>query len=87
MLKTAQTNTKNPKFAKLSDSDKKVLTFATLLHNTDKNFGDTTDSAFDAFFIAQKFGFSDNEAKKVYSIVQSSNLIEKFMAKALKKAD
>ena len=80
MLKTAQSITKNSKFAKLSDSDKKVLTFATLLHNTDKNFGDTTDSAFDAFFIAQKFGFSDNEAKKVYSIVQSSNLIEKFMA-------
>ena len=80
MLKTAQSITKNPKFAKLSDSDKKVLTFATLIHNTDKNFGDTTDSAFDAFFIAQKFGFSDNEAKKVYSIVQSSNLIEKFMA-------
>lgn len=79
MLKSLQTIIKNPKYVSLSDSDKKVLTFATLLHNTDKDFGNATDSAFDAFFIAQKFGFSPDEAKKVYLIVQSSDVIEKFM--------
>ena len=79
MLKSLQKIVQNHEFDNLSDSDKKVLTVATLLHNTDKISGSTTESAFDAYFIAKKFNMSDKEAQKVYTIIENSDAVEKFM--------
>ena len=79
MLKSLQKVVQNPEFDKLSDSDKKILTISTLLNNTDKLSGSTKESAFDAYFIAKKFNMTDEEAKKVYSIIESSNCIDEFM--------
>lgn len=78
-IKTLQKIVQNPTFEKLSDSDKKVMLISTLLHNTDKVSKDTAESAFDAYFIAKKFNTTDAEAKKIYKIVESSDLINKFM--------
>ena len=79
-IKSLQKVVQNPKFETLSESDKKVMILSTLLHNTDKTSGSTSESAFDAYFISQRFGVSDKEAQKIYKIVESSDLINKFMA-------
>ena len=79
-IKSLQKVVQNPKFDTLSDSDKKVMVLSTLLHNTDKVSGSTSESAFDAYFISQRFGVSDIEAQKIYKIVESSDLIDKFMS-------
>ena len=79
-IKSLQKVVQNPKFDTLSDSDKKVMVLSTLLHNTDKVSGSTSESAFDAYFISQRFGVSDIKAQKIYKIVESSDLIDKFMS-------
>ncbi len=79
MLKTLQKIVQKPEFNNLSDSDKKVMITATLLHNTDKISGSTSESAFDAYYIGEKMGLSKAELLKVYKIVEASDLIEKFM--------
>ena len=70
---------KHPKFETFSDIDKRIVTVATLLNNVDKTSGTTSESAFDAFFIMRKFGLSEKEARKVYTIIETSDLIDKFM--------
>ncbi len=79
MLKSLQKIVKNPQFEKLSESDKRVLSVAALLHNTDKLSHNSTESAFDAYFIAKKFNMTEPEAQKVYNIVEGSDIIERFM--------
>ena len=79
VIKTLHKIIKNPSYKNLSESDKKILTLAALLHKTDTS-GSTVGSAFDAFFIAQKFGFTESECKKLYKIIQTSDTIEKFMS-------
>ncbi len=79
MLKSLQKIVKNSSFEKLSESDKRVLMVATLLHNTDKVSNNISEAAFDAFFIAKKFNMTDEEAQKVYCIIESSDFVEKFM--------
>lgn len=78
-IKALQKIVQKPGFDNLSDSDKKVLITATLLHNTDKASGSTSESAFDAYYIGQKMGLSKAELAKLYKIVEASDLIEKFM--------
>ncbi len=79
-IKSLQKVVQNPKFDTLSSSDKKVMLLSTLLHNTDKVSGSTSESAFDAYFISKRFNMSDSEAQKIYKIVESSDLINKFMS-------
>lgn len=78
-IKSLQKIVQNPKFERLTEEDKRILVVSTLLHNTDKVSGKTSESAFDAYFISKKLGFSDKEAQKIYKIVESSDLINKFM--------
>lgn len=78
-VKTLQRVVQKPNFEALSDSDKKILTMAVLLHNTDNAAGSTRGSAFDGFFIGQKFGLSEAESVKLYKVIESSDIVEKFM--------
>ena len=78
--------TQNPKFEKLSDSDKKVLSIASLLHDVTKAEGlrdamHPTESAFDAFHITQKLNLSEDERVKVYELIKSHNWLDKMCAK------
>ena len=65
-IKALQKVLQNPYFNTLSESDKKVMVIATLLHNTDKISGTTSESAFDAYFIAKRLNMSNQDAKKIY---------------------
>ncbi|MFI3300552.1 MAG: hypothetical protein R3Y28_03940 [Candidatus Gastranaerophilales bacterium] len=78
-IKSLQKVVQNSKFEILSSSDQKVMLLSTLLHNTDKISGSTSESAFDAYFIAKKFNISDKEAQKIYKVVESADIIDKFM--------
>lgn len=78
-VKTLQKVVQKPNFDALSDSDKKVLTMAVLLHNTDNTSGSIQGCAFDGFFIGQKLGLSEAEAVKLYKVIESSDIVEKFM--------
>lgn len=84
-IKALQKVLQNPYFNTLSESDKKVMVIATLLHNTDKISGTTSESAFDAYFIAKRLNMSNQDAKKIYIIVESSDLIDKFMKTSKKQ--
>lgn len=79
-LKALQTIVCNPKFDKLNTSDKKIMVLSTLLHKTDNFSNSAGESAFDAYFISKRFNLSNEETQKVYRIVESSDLIEKFMS-------
>ena len=85
MIKALQKIVKNPNFDKLSETDKRVLTLATLLHKTDKLSNNSAESAFDAYFIAKKFNLSKVDAQKVYTIIENSDAIEKFMSTSKKE--
>lgn len=78
-IKRLQTIAKRQDFKTLSDSDKKIIVLATLVENTDKSINTSKDAAFDAFFIGQKYGLSDNDAKKLYYIVEAGSSVETFM--------
>lgn len=78
-LKSLEKIVKSDEYNNLSGNDKKVLILATLLHSTDKISNDTKESAFDAYFISKKFNMSEKDAQKVYSIIETTNTIEKFM--------
>jgi len=79
MIKSLQKIVKTQAYESLSESDKRVIMVATLLHNTDKISNNVAESSFDAYFIAKKFNMSDEEAKKVYSIIEASDFVEMFM--------
>lgn len=70
---------KNKSFEKLSDKDKQILLLSTLLQVKRNNYT-ATDKAFNAYYIAKKFNLSNDEANRIYSIVESSDLIQQFMA-------
>ena len=78
-IKRLQTIANREEFKALSDSDKKIIVLATLIENTDKSINTSKDAAFDAFFIGQKYGLSDNDAKKLYYIVEAGSSVETFM--------
>lgn len=78
-VKRLQTIVNCQDFKTLSDSDQKIIVLATLVENTDKSINTSKDAAFDAFFIGQKYGLSDNDAKKLYYIVEAGSSVETFM--------
>lgn len=79
MLKSLQKIVNNTAYDNLPESDKRVLLVAALLQNTDKLSNSIQEAAFDAYFIAKKFNMTDEEAVKVYSIVEAVDFVEMFM--------
>lgn len=79
-LNCIQNIAKRPEFNKLNTEDKIVLMIAALLNNVDKSINSRMDTAFDAYFISQKFNLSDEAAQKLYSIIELSDAPERFMS-------
>ena len=69
----------NSKFETLNNNDKNILTIATLLQNTNKTYNSTTESAYDAYFLSKQLGYTSSDADKIYSIIQASDAVSKFM--------
>ena len=75
-LKVMQKVVQNPKFNEQSDSDKKILLLASLLHDSAKSEGNIDpihahESSFDAFYISQKFNLTKDERIKLYSLIDN----------------
>ncbi len=74
-LKVMQKVAQDPKFNELSESDKKIMMLASLMHDIRKRegFSDPThadESSFDTFFIGKKFNLSKNEEIKLYTLIK-----------------
>ena len=72
-LKVMQKISQDPKFAKLNESDQKVMMLASLMHDITKSEGHpdgmhAENGAFDVFFIAKKFNLTPEEETKLYKI-------------------
>ncbi len=81
MLKVLSEVIKNPEFEKLSDSDKKIMLTAALLHDITKKEGKNDEghprqSAADAYFISKKLGFSAHEQIKLYDLIKNHDWLE-----------
>lgn len=76
-LKTLRDVYSNPKFDKLSKEDQRIMTFATLLHNTEEK--PTKDIAFEGYILSQKFGFTPKSSEKMAKIIKHSDFINDFM--------
>lgn len=75
-LKVMQKVTQNPEFETLSDSDKKIMLIATLMHDITKaeGYADKThphQSAFDTYYITKKFKLSQEEEIKLHRLISS----------------
>lgn len=76
----------DPEFAKLSKKDKKVLSMASLLHDITKaermrDYAHPAESAFDAYYITEKFKLPEDERLKVYELIRSHNWLDRMNAK------
>ena len=74
-LKVLQKVAQNPEFDKLSDSDKKVVTLASLLHDITKIEGisdkfHANKGSFDVFYIVKKFDLTNDEQIKLYKLIK-----------------
>ena len=72
-LKVMQKISQDPNFAKLNESDKKVMLLASLMHDITKAEGHPDgyhagNGAFDVFFISKKFNLTPEEETKLYKI-------------------
>ena len=72
-LKVMQKISQDPNFAKLNESDKKVMLLASLMHDITKSEGHpdgyhAENGAFDVFFISKKFNLTPEEETKLYKI-------------------
>lgn len=81
-LRVVQGCVTDPKFAKLSKDDKKILTLASLMHDITKTEAivdkmHPVESAFDAYYILQKFNLTEDEQLKVYELIKSHDWLEK----------
>ena len=75
-LKVMQGIVKDPKYQKLNDSDKKIMLFASLLHDIAKKegFSDShhaDNSSFDASFIVKKFKLTQEEEIKLFTLIKN----------------
>lgn len=75
-LKVMQKISQDPKFAKLNESDKKVMLLASLMHDITKSEGHpdgyhAENGAFDVFFISKKFNLTPEEEIKLYKICKN----------------
>ncbi len=73
---------KNPMFENLSDSDKRILMFSSILHDIEKAEGIADSehpykSAKTALNIAERFGFSNGDKEKIYKLIKNHSLLEK----------
>lgn len=73
-LKVLQKITQEPYFKNLNESDKKVVTLATLMHDMTKTEGKTDathaiQGSFDGFFISKKFNLTREEGIKMYTLM------------------
>ena len=78
---------KNADFEKLSEADKKIMIFSTLLHRIDSKSNNAFDSALDSYVIAKRIGFDDVDARKIYTIVKNSQLIDTFSKNTKKEIE
>lgn len=74
-LKVFQKVSQNPAFEKLGESDKKVMTLASFLHDITKVEGASdkfhpNESSFDAFYISKKFDLTREEEIKLYKLIK-----------------
>jgi len=74
-LKVMQKIVQDPNFEKLSESDKKIMLLASLLHDITKSegFPDKThadESSFDAFYISKKFNLTQEEGIKLFTLIK-----------------
>ena len=81
-LKVLQNVVSDPKFESLTESDKKVVSIASLLHDITKAEGlrdaaHPAESAFDAYYIIQKFALSEEEHLKIYELIRSHNWLDR----------
>lgn len=81
-LKVLQNVVKNPNYESLSDADKRIITIAALLHDIAKTEGvidkvHPVESAFDAFYIIQKFNLPEDEQLKLYQLIKTHDWLEK----------
>ena len=66
---------KNKEFHNLSENDKKIVLFSTLI----SNIGGNESPALIGSIKAKEFGFSNKDVNKVYQIVKNADLIANFM--------
>ncbi len=76
----------DPDFANLSKKDKKVLSMASLLHDITKaermrDAAHPAESAFDAYYITEKFKLPEDERLKVYELIRSHNWLDRMNAR------
>ncbi|MCQ2738943.1 MAG: HD domain-containing protein, partial [bacterium] len=80
-LKVMQKITQDSQFAKLNESDQKIMLLASLMHDITKAEGkpDKThanESSFDSFFIAKKFNLTKEEEIKLYTLIRHHEWLE-----------
>ena len=85
-LKVLQGVVTNPKFQSLSQSDKRVLSIATIFHDITKaeNLIDKThpaQSAYDAYHILGKMNLPEAERLKIYQIIKNHDWLEHYNKK------
>ena len=72
---------KNPEFTSLSKNEKQALILASLLHDITKeeysiDKSHPKNSAYDAYFILEKFGLPQNEKLNIYQLIKNHDLLE-----------
>ncbi len=75
-LRVMQEVAKNERFQRLSDSDKRLLFVAAILHDITKaegvvDKGHALTGAYDAYQIADKLGFSHTDKSKLFAIIRN----------------
>lgn len=80
-LKVMQKVTQDPRFAKLNESDKKIMMLATLMHDITKAEGSidkthASEGSFDSFFIAKKFNLTKEEEIKLNTLIKQHEWLE-----------
>lgn len=78
-LKSLKEIVSSEEYNNLSINDKKIIILSTLLQKTDKFSNNVVESGFDAYFIAKKFNLPEKDAQKIYTIIETNNVIDKFM--------
>jgi hypothetical protein len=84
-LKVLQEIVKNPDYQTLSESDKKILQIAALLHDISKLEGvidhtHPSESAFDAYYLLEKLQMNEHEKLKIYSIIKNHDWLQQYNA-------
>ena len=79
-LKKLQSTLKDKEYQTLSKEDKKIVTLSILLSHSDKNINTLEDAAFDAYNLMKSYNLSEQSARKLYTLIETSDAVERFMA-------